>query len=152
MHSPNGPAIVPASGVVQPIVDQPLVVDQSALLEPVPSCERLVEIILGSISRPSSQMSGRIDVEFVGDRVDVSVRFVPPQAATGRSVVRLVHVVENDLRGIKVLVISGHIVGSDPVDSINVRGSFRLRSLDGPERLLLEGFTYQAKTHHPSSS
>jgi hypothetical protein len=79
---------------------------------------------LGSVSGSTGQMCGRVDVEFVGDGVDVSVRFVPPQAATGRRVVSLVHVVEDDLRGVEVFVVAGYVVCCDPVDSIDVRGSF----------------------------
>ena len=76
-------------------------------------------------------MSGRIDVELVGDGVDVSVRFVPPQPATWRGVVRSVHVVENDLRGVKILVVAGYVVDCDPIDSIDVRRSFVRRLVNG---------------------
>lgn len=69
-------------------------------------------------------MSGRVDVEFVRDGVDVGVRFVPPQAATGRRVVGFLHVVENHLRGVQVLVVAGHVVCGDPGGSVSVRESF----------------------------
>jgi len=122
LHSPHCSAVVTTSIFVQTVVDQPLVVDQTALLEPVPSFQRLVEVILGSISGSRSQVCGRVDVKLVGDRVDVSVRFVPPQTATGRRVIRLVHVVENDLRGVEILVVAGYVVCCDPVEAIDVRG------------------------------
>jgi hypothetical protein len=50
------------------------------------------------------------------------VRFVPPQTATRRRVIRLVHVVENDLRGVEILVVAGYVVCCDPVEAIDVRG------------------------------
>jgi hypothetical protein len=149
MRLPNGSAVVLARVVVQTVVDQPVVVNQPALLEPIPRFQRLVEVILRRISGSTGQMCGRVDVEFVGDGVDVSVRFVPPQAATGRCVVSLVHVVENDLRGVEVFLVAGYVVCCDPVGSIYVRRSFvrRLSILS-----LGKYSTYQAKTHHPSSS
>ena len=77
MDSPNSSVVILAS-VSQTVVDQKVAVDNPALLEPIPSFECLVEVILGRISGSACEMCGRIDVEFVGDGVDVSVRFVPP--------------------------------------------------------------------------
>ena len=77
MDSPNSSVVILAS-VSQTVVDQKVAVDHPALLEPIPRFERLIEVILGRISGSASKMCGCIDVEFVGNGVDVSVRFVPP--------------------------------------------------------------------------
>lgn len=55
------------------------------------------------------------DIQLVRNGVDVSVRFVPPQAATRRRAVGFVHIVEDRLRGLEVLLVACHVVYRDPV-------------------------------------